>query len=669
MVNDKISKILNEQDVAYIYCYNDYTESKNYPERDSYFHNMTPAEVLVKSTKDAMKHGLTSENIMEYLEGSSAWQILNEGEKNQILKDFKIHEGQDMEMAITDLVDKAYRENDTFSFTELADMHGRILKMATKDSMEYIKKFQKPVILSLVKELKPKRISYPGERSTIIIGDDIYIRSRNSEIYFSSSSNGTIRTMLNQIYNHMISSRTKDEVIRQIQDLCQVVDFESATRYIKFKNNFVFDTQTQNIIAFTPDLFIIRKFEFNYEPAAKCEQWLKFLNSSIAPEDIPVLQEFFGYVFYYGLPAQNFLILKGPTRSGKGTTLRVLQSLIGAGNFSAVPASFLFSRDDSGHNLASLEGKMVNIDGEVPPKDLLNIANLKKLTGVDPIWANEKYKIPHSFQYTGKLIFALNSLPKIKLNDQEIDSFFSRVLIINYLNSHIDDQNTNLDKELSEELPGIFNWAMEGLKRLKTKKFRFSSNQNLEEKQRLYTLESDPLKVFSDEQIIPGDCQYKPNELYNIFLAFCNNNKIEPSMNVKNLRSFQLQISGILKARDDLNFTKKSEGHENITFYTGFCINTEENEAGEKNTHRYFKVNRNFDKYGLKFFKEMDMTLEVTKKHFKDGDATETAYTLLDVFMPEYVPARYTKRWLQFTRDADEIKKETYDMDSRGDAE
>ena len=33
------------------------------------------------------------------------------------------------------------------------------------------------------------------------------------------------------------------------------------------------------------------------------------------------------------------------------------------------------------------------------------------------------------------------------------------------------------------------------------------------------------------------------------------------------------------------------------------------------------------------------------------------------------LPARYTKRWLQFTQDADEIKKETYDMDSRGDAQ
>ena len=82
MINNEISRILERQDTPYIYCYNDYTESKNYSEKDSYFHDMTPAQVLAKSTKDAMKHGLTSENIMEYLEGSSAWQIYENGHFN-----------------------------------------------------------------------------------------------------------------------------------------------------------------------------------------------------------------------------------------------------------------------------------------------------------------------------------------------------------------------------------------------------------------------------------------------------------------------------------------------------------------------------------------------------------------------------------------------------------
>ena len=455
-MNKEIEEIVKVQEPACFYFFNDYHSRADYS--TTYFHKLDNKKAIIKTAEDAREHGLPDNLLEEYITQMSAWEIITTPEKNDVFKHFKLHVpvGQDMQMAISDLLDKAYRENDTFSLPELADMHGRILKIGTKDSMDSVKKFHKIVTLSMVKEYNPVRISYPGERSTIIIGEDIYIHPENSELYFSSSSNGVLRTSLNNIYHNTVSSKIKDEIIKQIQDLCDILDFESANRYIKFKNDFVFDTQTQEITTFNSDLFIIRKFEFNYDPAAKCEQWPDFVHSSINSDDIPILQEFFGYVFYDGLPAQNFLVLKGPTRAGKGTTIRVLQSLIGAGNFSAVPASSLFSRDDSGHNLASLEGKMANFDGEVPPRDLLNIANLKKLTGKDLIWANEKYKIPHYFLYLGKLIFALNSLPKIKLNDEEVGSFFSRVLIINYLNSHVEDQNTNLDQELAAEISGIF---------------------------------------------------------------------------------------------------------------------------------------------------------------------------------------------------------------------
>ena len=122
---------------------------------------------------------------------------------------------------------------------------------------------------------------------------------------------------------------------------------------------------------------------------------------------------------------------------------------------------------------------------------------------------------------------------------------------------------------------------MEGIERLKNNNFKFSITQNLEEKQRLYTLESDPLKVFSDEKIMPGDCKYKSEELYEIFLKFCSTNSIDPSMNIKNLRSFQIQLTNILKVRVDLNFESKKLGHDNITYYTGFCV--KDSESGNEN--------------------------------------------------------------------------------------
>ena len=684
MPNKKdIKDILEVQRYEIKNYYEDYREIDNYNQHPgAYFYHDNHVKALIKIAKDAILLGLPEDHINEYFEGSSVWPTLNEREKNKVYKEF---------IPLSDFISiifNAYENNNPLQIYDLRPIYQKIvnsdLKPDAKDDLR--KKFDKIVDLSITKGFHGTRLSYPGEKSSRIVHDAIYIRPDYSKLFFTSSNNVEIRTLLNQIYNY-VSSRAKDEHIRQIMDLCEIINFQDANQYIKFSNDYVLDMQTQEIIPYAETMFIIKKFDFNYNPDAKCERWLKFLGSSIDASDIPVLQEFFGYIFYYGLPAQNFLILKGPTRSGKGTTLRVLIGLIGNGNFSAVPASALFSKDDQGHNLASLEGKMVNVDGETPPNDLNHISNLKKFSGMDLIWANEKYQIPHAFIYTGKLVFALNSLPKIKLNDQEIDSFFSRVLIINYTKSHTEDQNTRLADELIEELPGIFNWAMDGLKRLKSSDFKFSNIQNLEEKQRLYTLESDPLKVFSDEVIIPGDCEIKPEELYKSFKEFCERNNIDPSMNVKNLLSFQRQINNILKMREDIHFEKNRKGHDNSTIYSGFSIkkpespktetidnketNSEKSEQPDnrktmKRSIHYYQLNANFDKYGYEFFQNSDIEMQSSMTSYY-RDSTRIRYMLYKLLMPEE-PENTPDGWLSFIRNSRELSSEKeYNALSKGD--
>ena len=679
-----------DQGYAIIAYYEDLKEIDNYNQSpQEYFYHKNHVQALIKITKDAILHGLAEDQRNEYIEGSSVWPTLNEREKNKVLEEFS---------SLSDfisIISDAYENNTPVPISYLPSLNQRILNSDLKPDIkdDLRKKFDKIVDISIANGRHATRLSYPGEKSSRIVHDAIYIRPDHSKLFCTSSSNGEIRTLLNQIYNYSISSRAKDEHIRQIMDLCEIINFQDANRFIKFSNDYVFDMETQEIKTYTETMFIIKKFDFNYDPDAKCERWIKFLASSVDVSDIPVLQEFFGYIFYYGLPAQNFLILKGPTRSGKGTTLRALIGLIGNGNFSAVPASALFSKDDQGHNLASLEGKMVNVDGETPPNDLNHISNLKKFSGMDLIWANEKYQIPHAFIYTGKLVFALNSLPKIKLNDQEIDSFFSRILIINYTKSHTEDQNTHLVDELMEELPGIFNWAMDGLTRLKGNDFKFSNIQNLEEKQRLYTLESDPLKVFSDEWIVSGNEEYTPESLFTEFNSFCSQNFIDPSMNVKSLRSFQLKISDILKAREDLKFEKIRSGHSNSTVYTGISIkkpdlpktettekketNLEESEQGPRimdyrygdmeTEPLYYRLNKDFNKFDGAFFYGGHITVDSVRKIMVPG-TSDVAYALYKLRIPKHAKdSDYPKGWLRFTTSAEPLDEKAYNALSRGD--
>ncbi len=85
---DEIKNILKNQDFAYHVFYDDSQELNNYKERGSYFYDLDTPKALIKTTENALEHGLTAEKIKEYLENSSAWSVLSYEDKNKILNHF-----------------------------------------------------------------------------------------------------------------------------------------------------------------------------------------------------------------------------------------------------------------------------------------------------------------------------------------------------------------------------------------------------------------------------------------------------------------------------------------------------------------------------------------------------------------------------------------------------
>ncbi len=595
------------------------------------------------------------------------------------------------------LINRAYDENETVEIEKLRTWYNSLKHLGLKQSEldEILLKFKKVVYVSLASLLNATRLRHKGYDNVDLIDDQIYIKI--DKVYRSDSSNSYIRRVLNYIFNNNISSKAKTEIILQISDLAKTVDYKDATRFIKFKNDYIYDLDTQEIRPFN-DEFVIKLFNFYYDPSAKCPIWLNFINSSVDPNDIPILQESLGYILVRGLPAQNFFVFKGPTRAGKGTVMNIVEDIIGSDNISPIAAPVLFAKDDAHMNLWQLEGKLVNWDGETEPSDLQHIANLKKLSGLDDITSNKKFQHQHSFKNTAKLFFALNSLPKIKLNDSEVESFIARIIIINFLHSHADDADASLREKLDTELPGIFNWMLEGLKRLKNNNFVFSNKHPLAEKTRIYALAADPLKVFCDELIVPGDDEFEPKNLYSMFQKFCAENNVDPSMNVKSLLSFQRQITNILKTREDLNFEKKSRGHDNITYYTGFSVKDhndnkvspdfnidslpegpvkesikEENELleFEKNQEcingpiHYFQVLRNFEKYDMDYFQGSDIILD-SSRVINYKNSAETKYVLLKLIIPDDL-IKPPKTWNNdLLSDLKEISENEFNVLSRG---
>lgn len=111
----------------------------------------------------------------------------------------------------------------------------------------------------------------------------------------------------------------------------------------------------RELLAHGPGFFNIVSVPFDYDPAATAPNWKAFLHR-LWPEDpasVAALQEWFGYVLSGRTDQQKILLMKGPTRSGKGTIARVMKEMVGKENLAGPTLSGL----GTNFGLASLIGK------------------------------------------------------------------------------------------------------------------------------------------------------------------------------------------------------------------------------------------------------------------------------------------------------------------------
>lgn len=87
----------------------------------------------------------------------------------------------------------------------------------------------------------------------------------------------------------------------------------------------------------------------------------------------------------------------------------------------------------------------------------------------------------------------------------------------------------HLFEKLLREMPGILNWAIGGLERLKQNNYKFSKSSKTEEVNQRYMEEQNPVGVFFREtyQKAPDD-QIKRSDIYAAYQGWCCNNGLEP---------------------------------------------------------------------------------------------------------------------------------------------
>lgn len=226
--------------------------------------------------------------------------------------------------------------------------------------------------------------------------------------------------------------------------------------------NGLLDIRNRVLLDPTPLFFGLAHVNAAWDARATCPRWLAFLNDLWGgdPDSIRLLRQWFGYVVSGRTDLQKILLVTGPRRSGKGTIARVMEAL-SAGAFAGPTLSDLGER----FGLEKMLGKTLAVvsDMRLGPKDdrHLMTERLLAISGEDTLDVERKHK---GGAVTGALPvrFALmsNEVPQFP---DAAGAVASRFVMLTMKRSFYGMEDTTLKAAVLAELPGIINWALEGL--------------------------------------------------------------------------------------------------------------------------------------------------------------------------------------------------------------
>jgi P4 family phage/plasmid primase-like protien len=289
------------------------------------------------------------------------------------------------------------------------------------------------------------------------------------------------------------------------------------------------------------------RLPFPYEPTAPCLLWPTALAHWLDEDEerIRLLQEFSGYCLVFDTQyIDRMIMLLGDGSTGKSSYLRVLRRLVGSENCSHVPLEKL-GGDFYAHEMA---GKLVNIGADMAELDRVAEGLLKMLTGGDSITANRKFRSMISMQPTARLIFATNVAPRIA---DDTDGIWRRLTVVPFTVKITEDRKFPglVDTICTDELPGVFNWALEGLARL----FRqegYTRSVVCDNAKARYRHDCDPVQQFVDECVtLDPEGRVPTKVLFAAYSDWCEDNGRHP-FNSANFGRRVLKLSGVTKRRD-----------------------------------------------------------------------------------------------------------------------
>jgi putative DNA primase/helicase len=357
--------------------------------------------------------------------------------------------------------------------------------------------------------------------------ETVYIYDKKRGIYFANGES-VIKALMAKILGKETRNRHYADVVFYIKAKTY---FDRPLTVDPLKLvvvNGVLDVENRQVCPFTSDRFYLTAIPVTYDEKAECPKALEFLGQVVGERLLPLMQELFGYCLFQDYPFHIAFMFVGEGKNGKSTLQKLLAAFLGKENVSHETLQDLcYNR----FSKSQLYGKLANLCADIPTTPLFHTGNFKMLTGGDPMSAEHKFKNPFSLTNYAKLVFSCNQVPETK---DDTDAFYRRWTIIPCNNVFSGDKCDPhiLDKLTTpQELSGLLNWALAGLKRL-LETNTFTGNEDFEEQRKQYIRKSNSSKAFIEECLsYDPDCSaiIPEAELYQRYIAFCNDNELPSS--------------------------------------------------------------------------------------------------------------------------------------------
>ena len=370
-------------------------------------------------------------------------------------------------------------------------------------------------------------------------GDDLKAAKSLYKWFQTSQMNGVMNGTLSQFAKRTDMIATPEQ-------------FDQTLGYLNLPNG-IFDLKTMELGPHQRSMMFTNMFGTHYDPDAQAPKFREFMETVVPdPQMRKFLQRAVGYSLT-GKPDQRaMMILWGLRRTGKSQFVELMQAMFGDYGYTAMAGAFhkVDKRGDAATpGQHSLKGKRFVSISETDEDAVLDETALKRFTGTDSVSTRALYRKDENWKPQCVIWIVTNNKPLLSPDDTAV---WDRVKLAHFPTQFSAKGGNGTLKEtpdyaallFAEEAPGIFNWALEGLKEFQ-ELGGLAEPEQVTENAEAYRREVDPVSQFWDENLELGtlgeDSESKIDAkiLYRAYSYWCDENKIK---SVVGPRRFQARL-------------------------------------------------------------------------------------------------------------------------------